>query len=68
LRSLVGKIYNEPVHVTPPPPLRRIVALDDLMTCLVKVRGRMSIGRVVAASDVAAQPAEAKVNPFSTHF
>jgi hypothetical protein len=34
----------------------------------VKVPGRVSVGRVVAASDVAAQPAEAKVNPFSAHF
>jgi hypothetical protein len=56
-RHPFGKIKKDFVHVTPAPAFRRIVALDDRVMGGVKVLGSVPIRGLVAATDMAASPA-----------
>src|SRR5258708_24580171 len=51
-RLAVRQIEQRFIHITPSPPLRRIIALDDRMPGGVKMLGRVLVGRVVAAADM----------------
>ena len=62
-RRVVAEIEHDLVFVTPAPTLRGIVALDDGVPCLMKMFRGMPVGRIVAAADMAAGPADAQVNP-----
>ena len=54
------------VDVAPQPILTRLEALDDGMSRCVEVGGGVSVGRVVAASDVPACHASPQVHPLAT--
>src|SRR2546427_811203 len=56
------------VDVAPAPPFRRIVALDDGVAARVEVLRRVPVRRVVAATDMAAGPAEPQVHPPGTRL
>ncbi len=62
-RRTVGEVEHNLVDVAPAPAFRRIVALDDRVARGVEVRPCVPIGRIVAATNVTASPAEAQVNP-----
>src|SRR5262245_53128694 len=56
---------REVVDVAIPPVLARLVGLDDRVMHRVEVRGRVPVRRLVAASDVAANHAQAEVHPLT---
>src|SRR5439155_22063604 len=62
---LVPRLDDEPhlVEVAPAPVLSRLGGADDRMTGLVHVRGRVPVGRGVAATDLAAAHAHAQLHP-----
>ena len=62
-RDALAEVQKNLVDIAPSPAFRRIVALDDRMAGLVKVLGGMTIGRAVAAADMAASPAQAQMHP-----
>src|SRR5262245_55397918 len=51
------------VDIAPAPAFRRIIAFDHGMAGGVEMRSRMLVGRIVAAADMAAGPADAQVQP-----
>src|SRR4051812_44196331 len=57
------QVEHDFVDIAPAPALRRIVALDDRMPGGVKMFGRMLVGRIVAAADMAAAAADPQVQP-----
>src|SRR5262249_43996587 len=63
LGGAVGEVEGDLVDVAPAPVLGRVVALDDRVLRLGEVLGRVSVGRAVAAADVAAAAAEPQVHP-----
>src|ERR1700730_3891434 len=67
-RHVVRKIQHHLVDITPTPSFRRIITLDDRMLCRMKMFGRVMIGRIVAASDMAAGAAYAQVHPDIAGF
>lgn len=58
LKSNDGLIY-----VAPAPAFPRLEGLDDGVVRGVVVLGGVSVGRIVAAADMAARPAEPQVDP-----
>src|SRR5262245_6253517 len=67
-RRSIGQIKHDLVHVTPPPTLWRIVALNNRMTGLMEMLGCVSVRRTVTAADVSARSADAQVNPRRSQF
>ena len=65
IRSKVEKHF---IDVAPTPPLGRIVALDDRMLGGMEVLRGMPPGRLVAASDMTASPANPQVHPGAAGF
>ncbi len=59
----VGQIEHDLIDVTPAPSLRRIITFDDGMLSDVKMLGGMFVGRIVAATDMAAGPANPQMQP-----
>src|SRR5882762_4800650 len=62
-RLALRQVEHDFVEVAPAPSLRRIVALDDGMAGGMEMFGRVLVGRVVAAADVAAGPADPQMQP-----
>src|SRR4051794_40876223 len=62
-RGPIREVERHLVDVAPAPALGRVVAFDDRMPGGVEVRGRMLVGRAVAAAHVAAGAADAQVHP-----
>jgi hypothetical protein len=62
-RRTIAEVQHHLVDLAPTPAFWRIVALDDRMASGVVMLGRMAVGRVVAAADVAAGATEAQVYP-----
>src|ERR1700722_17143574 len=56
------------VDVTPAPPFRRIIGLDDRVPGRVKVFCRVPIWRLIAATDMAAGAAYPQMQPRVTRF
>jgi hypothetical protein len=56
------------IDVTPPPVLSGLEGLDDGMLRRVKMLGRVTILRVIAASDVSARQAQSEVHPSIAHL
>src|SRR5262249_17776325 len=67
-RRSIGKIEHDLVHVAPPPTFRRIVALDDRVAGGMEMLGCVPVRRIVTATDVAARPAKAQMNPRRSQF
>ncbi len=53
-RHAVRKIQENLVDITPPPTLRRVIALDDWMSRRSKMLGGVLVGGTVTAADVPA--------------
>lgn len=64
LRRLIGKLHHDLVEIAPAPAFGRVIALDNRMSRGVKMRRRMLAYGLIAASDMAAFPAQAKMHPF----
>jgi hypothetical protein len=63
VRRLAWKIDLDVINVAPTPTLRRVVALDNRMTARFKVPTGVSMGRLIAATDMPAAAAEPQVYP-----
>src|SRR5579871_5246027 len=66
LRRRRVEIEEYLVDIAPAPALGRIIALDDRMARGMKMLGRVPVGRVIAAADMAAGPAQSQVQPRRT--
>src|SRR3954452_24244065 len=64
-RLAVRQIEHDFVDIAPAPSLRRIVALDDGMASGMEMCGRVLVGRIVAAADVTAGPADPQMQPHA---
>jgi hypothetical protein len=62
-RDVSVEVEHDLVDVAPAPVFRRIVAFDDRVSGLRKMRAGMAVGRLVAATDVTATPAQPKMDP-----
>ena len=62
------KIEHYFVDVTPAPPFRRIIGLDDRVFCRVKMFCSVSIWRLIAATDMAAGATDPQMQPGVTQF
>src|SRR3979411_2078872 len=62
----VREIEQDFIDIAPAPPLRRIIALDDRMLRGAKMFGRVLVGRIVAAADVAAAAADPQMQPLTS--
>jgi hypothetical protein len=62
---LIGEIEHRLVDITPPPTLGRIITLDYGMPGGMEMRGRVLVGGIVAAADVAASTANPQVQPLA---
>ncbi len=62
-RHAVRKIQENLVDITPPPTLRRVIALDDWMSRRSKMPGGVLVGGAVTADHVPAGAAQAQVSP-----
>lgn len=58
----------ERINIAPSPVFSGLEAPDDRMLCLMVVLRRVLVGRVVAATNMAAGETEAKVDPLTAHF
>jgi hypothetical protein len=67
-RHAVAQVEHHFVDVAPSPALRRIVAFDDRVPGLVEVFRRVTVGRIIATTDMAASAADAQVNPLAAGF
>src|ERR1700730_11850611 len=67
-RLAVRQIEQHLIDITPAPAFRRIVALDHRMAGGMEVLGRMLVGRIVAAADMAAAAADPQMQPFAAAF
>ena len=63
VRRLAWKFDLDVINVAPTPTLRRVVALDNRMTARFKVPTGVSMGRLIAATDMPALAAEPQVHP-----
>lgn len=63
MRRLAWKIDFDVIDIAPAPALRRVVALDDGMTARFKVSTGVTMGRLIAATDMPALAAESQVHP-----
>jgi hypothetical protein len=63
VRRLACQIDFDVIDIAPAPSLRRVVALNNRMTGRFKVLPGMTIGRLVAATDVTATPAKPQMHP-----
>src|SRR4029079_11525238 len=59
----VAEIEHDLVDVAPTPAFGRVIAFDHRMPCRVEVPRRVPVRRVVAASDMAASPTQAQMQP-----
>ena len=64
-RLSIRQIEQHFIDITPAPSFRRIVALDDRMFGGVKMPGRVFVGRIVTAADVAARAADPQMQPLT---
>jgi hypothetical protein len=60
---LVGKVDFNVIDIAPAPAFRRVVALDDGMAARFKVPTGVTVGRLIATTDVPALAAESQVYP-----
>lgn len=67
-RDLLAEIKKNFIPVAPTPAFGRIVTLDDGMARAMKMRGRMAVGRGIAAADMAAAPADSQMQPAASHL
>jgi len=67
-RRPVRKIEHHLVDVTPAPPFRWIIGFDDRVPGSVKVFCRVAIGRLIAAADMTAGPADPQMQPGIAQF
>jgi hypothetical protein len=65
-RRAAVKVQTNFIEIAPSPPFWRIVAFDDGIAGLAKMLGGVTVWRAVAAADMAARPAEAKMRPGRT--
>ena len=63
MRRLARKIDFDVIDITPAPALRRVVAFDDGMTAGFKVSTGVTMGRLIAATDMAALAAKSQMHP-----
>src|ERR1700730_11030657 len=59
------QIEEHLIDVAPAPALGRIVSLDHRMAGGVKMLGRVLVGGIVAAADMAAAAADPQMQPFA---
>jgi hypothetical protein len=64
-RFSVRQIKQYFIDITPAPSFRRIIALDDRVSGQVEMLGRVFVGRIVAAPDMAASSADAQMQPYT---
>jgi hypothetical protein len=62
------RLHEHVVLVAVHPVLSGFKRLDDVMTGLMMMLGRMSVLRVVAAPDVTAETTQSQVDPIVTHL
>src|ERR1700690_1704659 len=61
----VREIEQDFVDIAPAPSFRRIITLDDRVAGSVEMLGRVFVGRIVAAADMAAAAADAQMQPYT---
>src|SRR5262249_44049755 len=61
--DIVTEIKENLITVAPATAFGWIVALNNRMAGAVKMRGRMTVGRGIAAADMPASPADPQMNP-----
>ena len=62
-RLAIRQIEQHLIDIAPAPAFRRIVTLDDRMPGGVKVRGGVTVWRIVAATDMTTFETEAQMYP-----
>src|ERR1700737_625491 len=67
-RRPVREIEHHFVDVTPPPSFRWIIGFDDRVPGRAKMLCGVSIWRLIAATDMAAGPADAQMQPGVAQF
>ena len=67
-RHAVRQVEQHFVHIAPAPTFGRIVAFDDRMGAGMKMLGRVPVGRIVAAADMTAGPADSQMQPHGADF
>src|SRR4051794_14513348 len=60
--------HRDLVEIAPRPVLARLDRAHDRVVLAARVRGRVAVGRAVAAADVAALEADAQVDPPRAHL
>lgn len=63
LRHIIPKVDDHLVDIAPAPGIRRIIAFHHRMAGGVEMLGRMAVRGIVAAADMAADPADAQMHP-----
>lgn len=63
MRRLAWKIDFDVIDIAPAPALRRVVTLDDGMAARLEVSTGVTVGRLIAATDMPALAAESQVYP-----
>ena len=63
MRRLAWKVDFNIVNIAPTPPLRRVVALDDGVARGFEVFSSVTMGGLIAASDVPAIATQAQMHP-----
>ena len=67
-RRPLRKIEQHFVDVTPAPAFRRVIGFDDRMPGGAKMPGGVSIGRLIAATDMTTATADTQVQPGIAQF
>ena len=65
-RGVVAEIDHHRVGIAPGPALRRVISLDDRVFRRVIMGGCVPVGRIVAATDMAAGPAKPQMDPAAS--
>lgn len=63
MRGLAWKVDFDVIDIAPAPALRWVVAFDDGMTARFKVSAGVTMGRLIAATDMPALAAELQMHP-----
>src|SRR5947209_3389545 len=61
----VREVEQDFVDKTPAPPFRRIIAFDDRMPRGMEMFGRVFVGGIIAAADMAATAADPQMQPHA---
>jgi hypothetical protein len=67
-RCVIAQVDHNLVDEAPTPALRRIITFDHGVLRGVEMLGCVAMRGIIAAPDMAADPAETQMHPFGTHL